>query len=99
MVESGDAIEFAKLSEKWKEETLYFSSIDKIINHPCYRSIISMGMRAIPHIFVDLHFAPNHWFHALNVITGEDPIPDHAYGDVDLMAEAWLEWGKSKNYV
>ena len=37
---------------------------------------------------------PDHCFVALMRITGEDPVPDEAKGDLDRMAEAWLSWGR-----
>jgi hypothetical protein len=39
---------------------------------------------------------PDHWFWALEMITGEDPVPVNAYGNTILMANAWLEWAKGR---
>lgn len=32
---------------------------------------------------------PDHWFWALEMITGADPVPVEAYGDTVQMAQAW----------
>jgi hypothetical protein len=35
----------------------------------------------------------------LNAITGENPIPDDAAGDIDRMTAAWLEWGRANGLL
>jgi len=52
-----------------------------------------MGREALPLILGALRREPDHWFVALRRITGEDPVPEDARGDLHRMAEAWLRWG------
>ena len=39
------------------------------------------------------------WFPALNAITGDNPVPDGAAGDVARMIEAWLAWGRDRRLI
>jgi hypothetical protein len=39
----------------------------------------------------DLQETGRFWFPALSAITGENPIPEDAAGDVERMTEAWIE--------
>jgi hypothetical protein len=96
--EPNDALQeaFSALAERWRTETGDSSSIMRIIMHPAYQRIIGMGPAAIPLILDDLARTESHWFWALQSITGENPIPHHARGYVDRMAEAWLEWGRQR---
>ena len=62
--------------------------------------IIAMGETALPLIISQLKREgddPDHWFVALEAITGKDPIPEEAYGDTPIMAEAWLSWAEEEN--
>ena len=38
------------------------------------------------------------WFWALHAITGANPVPAASRGNVQAMAEAWLQWGSEKGY-
>jgi hypothetical protein len=77
-VKPSDAVLFAGHARRWKEETLHYSSVNKIVSHPSYRAIIKMGWKAVPHILLELGTEPDHWFYALGVITKHDPIPSSA---------------------
>jgi hypothetical protein len=94
LADEGLRAEFHALAERWRLETGGLSSIMRIIMHPAYQRIIGMGPVAIPMILDDLARTEDHWFWALQSITGENPIPKEASGYVDRMAEAWLEWGR-----
>ena len=84
--------EFDQLVEIWKAETQIVSSVTEMVAHPAYQQIIGMGSAAVPLIIEQLTIEPDHWFSALKAITGEDPVPDDAKGDLDQMTKAWLEW-------
>jgi hypothetical protein len=86
---------FAALSAQWKAGVGSTSSARAMSRHPAYRSIVALGDAAVPLILEELAREPHHWFAALREITGADPIPPEARGDVKRMAEAWLEWGRS----
>ena len=89
--------EFRKQVEQWKEDTEHYSSLSKMIMHPSYRRIMEMGPAALPLILRELKERPDHWFVALNAITGIDPVPDRS--TFDEAARAWLSWGVQKGYL
>lgn len=90
---------FRELVKIWAKETAYLSSITKIVQHPAYQEIISMGKDIVPLILNELKESPNFWFSALKTITGEDPTPPENRGKIKQMTQAWLNWGKNKGLV
>lgn len=90
---------FSDLSETWKEESKFSSSIIEIAMNPAYQQIIGMGEIALPLIFHDLEKEPNHWFWALKAITGTDPVKSEDRGNIKKMTEAWLSWGRNNAYL
>lgn len=97
--EEEDFIKFYNLAEKWKEETLITSSVNEIESNPSYLDIIKMGKKVLPYIFQDLKSDHAFWFHALEEITGCNPIEYNHRGYIDLMAEDWLKWGEAHGYI
>jgi len=89
---------FRALSEKWKRDTQFHSSVEIITSHPSYRAIISLGIDVVPLIIEDLAQEPLLWFDALTAITGEQPIPESHAGDVEAMARDWIVWGIDNGY-
>ncbi len=57
-----------------------------------------MGDVAIPFLLAELEREPDHWFTALQTITGENPVQKDAAGALAKMANAWIKWGKSEGY-
>ena len=91
--------EFRPLADQWREETGALSSVSQITMHPAYQRIIDMGERVIPLILQELEERRDHWFRALHAITGENPVPPEAAGNVRLMTESWLNWGREKGVL
>ena len=87
---------FHALAAQWKEETRFLSSIHDMVTHPAYLQIIGMGQEALPLLIDELRREPDHWFVALQAITGTNPIPPSARGDVDAMTQAWLDWAEKR---
>jgi hypothetical protein len=85
---------FNRLAAEWKSQAEFLSSPTKIAELPAYRAIIAMGPAAVPLILNELRREPDHWFIALKRITGADPVPEDARGDIDRMGAAWLNWGQ-----
>ncbi len=52
----------------------------------------------IPLILRELEQRPNHWFVALRVITGVNPIQPEQRGRTKQMVEAWLKWAREHEY-
>ena len=95
---SAFTLRFRALADQWESETLNLSSVAEMAIHPAFRSIIDMGDRSIPLLLNELKKRPSHWVAALHEITGENPVPEHAYGKVAEMTEAWIEWGHNRGY-
>jgi hypothetical protein len=89
---------FASQALVWRADTEFLSSPAEMANHPAYLEIVAMGEPAVPLILAELEARPDFWFEALRRITGADPVPPEARGDVRAMAEAWLEWGHSHGH-
>lgn len=89
---------FRALRDQWKRETMFMSSARDIILNDAYQRIISMGERAVPLILAELQDSPAAWFWALTAITGEDPVREQHRGNVQLMAQDWIEWSQSRQW-
>lgn len=83
---------FHELVARWKEDTRFLSSVHDMVSHPAYLQIIGMGKAVLPLVIGELRRQPDHWFVALQAITGANPIPPSVRGDVDRMTQAWLSW-------
>ena len=95
-----EKLEFERLVNAWKKEKKIMSSSSEMAMCLSYQRIIGMGEKAIPLIFDQLAQEgdePDHWFWALETITGINPIPEDAYGDMNEMASAWILWAKKNN--
>jgi hypothetical protein len=91
--------EFKELAAQWKAERRATSSTSALAMHPAYQQIIGMGESAIPFILADLQRGIDHWFWALRAITRENPVSAESRGNMQEMANAWLEWGHKNGYV
>lgn len=87
---------FISLAEAWKAGRGRSSSATKLAEHPAYRQIIAMGKAVVPSIIRELEAKPDHWFIALYKITGVDPVPVKARGNLRAMANAWISWAKEQ---
>ncbi|MGH9850821.1 MAG: hypothetical protein ACREBD_13370 [Blastocatellia bacterium] len=88
---------FQELASEWRNETSHLSLAIKQVMHPAYQRIIGLGPVAIPLILRELQREPDHWFWALEAITGEKPaVPGSS---VAQAAQAWLQWGKERRYI
>jgi DNA replicative helicase MCM subunit Mcm2 (Cdc46/Mcm family) len=90
---------FAALANRWHDETDFLSSPSRITSNDSYLQIISMGRRVIPMILEDLKERGGHWYPALRILSGEDPVPIEARGDVEQMKKSWLQWGRERGYI
>lgn len=92
-------IQFEKLKKDWENLTAFYSSISEIVDNNPYRSIIGMGRDVLPFIIEDLSKTQNHWFYALNKITGKNPIPENHAGNIELMTKDWLNWANENTVI
>ena len=88
--------EFQTLAALWHEECRLMSSISKMAMHSAYQRIIGLGPSVIPIILSELEKRPDHWFWALESLTGEYPVRKDEEGDVKKMATAWVRWGQQQ---
>jgi hypothetical protein len=85
---------FERLAAEWKERSRFLSNTAQMALLTSYQRIIGMGPVVVPLILEELQREPDHWFWALESITEEDPVPAAAKGQIPLMTDAWLQWGK-----
>jgi hypothetical protein len=90
---------FAELGATWKEERGFSSSLTDLVLSPSYQRVISLGRPVVPYILAELSQKPDHWFWALTAITGADPVPPEAAGDVRAMTKAWIKWGDEEGLI
>jgi hypothetical protein len=89
---------FQRLAAVWHRETDFLSSMAESSSHPAYQEIISLGPQVLPLLLRDLQENHTHWFAALRAITGTNPVPASAAGNVPRMADAWLQWARDHGY-
>lgn len=96
-----DALEkvFHENVERWKIDTLHWSSVARMVAHPSYLRIIglaSYGRNAVLRLLIEeLQKAPDYWFAALEAITGENPVsPAARFGEA---VSSWVEWWESRS--
>lgn len=89
---------FHNLASQWKEATQFVSSVTEMVTDPAYQQIIGMGKAVLPFIFAELRREPDHWFWALQAITGENPVPPADRGRIQAMTQAWLDWAETHGY-
>jgi hypothetical protein len=101
-LENAAARFFYQEAATWKDDTMHWSSVTKMIAHPSYLRIIGLA-REFKHgeieelILKELENEPDHWFEALVAITGENPV--HPQDDFDGAVNAWLAWGHKKGFL
>ena len=91
--------EFERLSTEWRADRARGVDVAQMVEHPAYKQIVEMGPAAIPLILRELDREVDHWFWALHALTGADPVPEEDKGDLPAMAEAWLNWGRSRGHI
>jgi hypothetical protein len=89
---------FRRLEAVWNADTSHLSSIAKIVNHPAFREIVSMGRAVVPLMLRDLEEQPRLWVWALPEITGANPVALADRGNIAKMSEAWIAWGRANGY-
>ena len=90
---------FTTLRDDWKAKTRHLSNTGQISLVFSYQSIIGMGPAVVPLILAELEREPDHWFWALEAITGENPVNKDDAGDIEASANAWVEWGRQNGQL
>lgn len=97
-LEENAGLRFYSLASEWKKEAGSYSLMVQKAMLLSYQKIIGMGATALPYIFRELQWSPDHWFWALQAITGSNPVKPENRGKVKEMAKDWLFWAKEKGY-
>ncbi len=85
---------------KWREETMFYSSLSRMQEHPCFHELVALGTAAVPALLASLTREPTwHATLALYAITGASPVPMEHAGRMKLVAEDWLRWGRENGYA
>ncbi|MEJ7593845.1 MAG: hypothetical protein WKF77_20080 [Planctomycetaceae bacterium] len=90
---------FTALRDDWKSKTRHLSNTGQISLVFSYQSIIGMGPAVVPLILAELEREPDHWFWALEAITGENPVNKDDAGNIEASANAWVEWGRQNGQL
>lgn len=90
---------FQALKRNWNAETQHESSALKLVTNPNYLRIIALGPAVVPVLLRELLREPDHWFWALQILTGENPVSPEDSGHLRKMAKAWTSWGHRKYLI
>ena len=90
---------FRRLAAEWKAQSRYLSNSAQMAMLAPYQRIIGMGSPVVPLILEELRRDPDQWFWALEAITEQNPVPPEAAGRVNLMAQAWIQWGREEGLL
>lgn len=90
---------FQELNDDWKSRTGHLSNIGQISLVFSYQSIIGLEPVAVPLILAELENETDHWFWALEAITGENPVCENDAGNMDASAKAWVDWGRQRGLL
>jgi hypothetical protein len=85
---------FRRLEAIREAETQFLSDAHRIIEHPAFQEIISLGDAVVPLMMSDLEKSPRQWVWALPRITGANPVAPGDGGNIPKMGDAWLRWGR-----
>lgn len=92
------AEKFRDLAETWRRGRGPHSSHEALVLSVPYQRIIALGPAAIPLIINEMRRNPDHWFWALHVLTGVNPVIPQHYGDLRAMTADWLTWAAANGY-
>jgi hypothetical protein len=101
VVESSKSLaeRFLELTLDWKSKSRHLSNTAQISMIFSYQKIIGMGPLVVPLILAELQREPDHWFWALEAITGENPVAKQDFGDIEASANAWISWGSQNGLL
>ena len=90
---------FENLKRDWKSKTRHLSNSAQIALAFSYQMIIGMGPPVVPLILADMKREPDHWFWALEAITGENPVSREDAGNMEASTRAWIHWGEQNGLL
>lgn len=84
--------QFEAAVAQWQNDIRFDSFSADMKEHESFREIVAQGYDVVPLIAAHLRRKPSFLFLALEEIFGEDPVPEAAYGKLNSVTAAWLEW-------
>lgn len=89
---------FTRLVDQWRYQTIYSSFVEEKTKHSAFKQIVAIGQDAIPLILREIYVRSDFLYLALQMITGENPVPQRDRGKVHAAVDAWIEWGRRSGY-
>lgn len=83
---------FLEYAAALKLESQIDSSFSSIIHSENLKKIVSLGEVAIEFIIDDMRISGFPWYHALEQLTGENPVTTNNWGDIPAMNQQWITW-------
>jgi hypothetical protein len=90
---------FEQAFETLCADTRNLSDTTSVLRNSSFWRLVELGTDAIPMLFAGIDKNPLACFHALREITNENPVPPEHYGNMQMMKEDWISWGKTEGYV
>lgn len=90
---------FEKYRDDWVSRTRHLSNTAQMAMVFSYQHIIGLGPAVVPLILKELRNQTDHWFWALEAITGQNPVPSEDAGDMEASAKAWIAWGEKNGLL
>lgn len=70
------------------------SNTEQALAHPAHVAIVGPGDPVVPLILERMRIRGGHWYHALHAITQANPVHPADYGNVAVIQQGWLRWGR-----
>jgi hypothetical protein len=90
---------FQEMVSQWTLGIGSTSNPTEIFAHPAFRRIVGTGSDAVPFLLREVKKNPSYLVWALREITGKDPVPRDARGNMKEMARAWVAWGEENGLL
>ncbi len=85
--------QFEVHADIWRRETRGAPFLITRVTHWAYQRVIGLGPEVLPLVLRELERETDHWYWALNAISGVDPA--EGVEDFEEAAARWLEWGRA----
>ena len=89
---------FNGLVKAWHKEADFYSFSDQRAAHWAYRKIIDLGEPVLPLVFREMEVNGGDWHHALEILTGVNPVSEEMWGKRGAAKKAWLNWAQEQGY-
>ena len=91
--------QFDSLVTRWRQESMAMSTIKEMTALTSFKEIVAIGKKALPLVYRHLRDQPSMLVVAGIEISGENPTPEQARGDIKKIVAAWLRWAERTGAV